>query len=264
MGDPGALRRLRVERDERGVVMLTLNRPEKKNAIDGVMFAELRRVFEEVARSDSDRVLVVAGAGDVFCGGADLTDFGGTPDQHVLDVIRGINEVALALHQIPKPVIAKVDGPAVGAGCNLALGCDLIVASERASFCEIYARRGISLDFGGSWLLPRLVGLHKAKELALLAERIPAREAERIGLVNRVVPTEELDACIDDWAGRLAAGPPLALGMSKRLLTHSLETTLRESLDAEAMTVAVNASTEDMREAFQAFVEKRPPRFKGR
>lgn len=256
---------LRIERADTGVVTATLERPERKNAINAEMFEALRRCFDEVSRHSEDRVLVVTGAGDAFCGGADLTDFGGDArHQHALETMRDINECCLALHQVSIPVIAKVNGVAVGAGLNLALGCDLVVASERASFCQIYTKRGISLDFGGAWLLPRLVGLHKAKELALLADRIPADEALRIGLVNRVLPHAELDAAVDAWAERLAAGPPIALRMTKRLLTHSLDTTLRESLDAEAMTVAVNAATDDMREAMRAFREKREPRFQGR
>ena len=141
------------------------------------------------------------------------------------------------------------DRETAGAGCNLALGCDLIVASERARFSEIFAQRGLSLDCGGSWLLPRLVGMHKAKELALLAEVISAQEAERIGIVNRVVPTEDLDAFVDDWAVRLAQGAPLALKMTKCMLTDALSYSLNEALDAEAMAQTVNFGADDAREA---------------
>jgi 2-(1,2-epoxy-1,2-dihydrophenyl)acetyl-CoA isomerase len=174
------------------------------------------------------------------------------------------NRVGLALHAIAKPVIAKINGVAAGAGLNIALGCDLIVASDRARFAEIFAKRGLSLDLGGSWLLPRLIGLHKAKELALLAEIIDAKEAERIGLVNRVVAHDELDAFVDDWAKRLAAGPPLALAMSKRMLTNAFSVTLSEALDAEAMAQSVNVASKDTREAIMAFLEKRVPTFHGR
>ena len=132
--------------------------------------------------------------------------------------MRHVGDVALALHRLPQPTIAKVRGVAVGAGCNLALGCDLVVAGETARFSEIFAKRGLSVDFGGSWVLPRRVGLHRAKELAFFADIIEANEAERIGLVNRVVPDGELDAFVDDWATRLAAGPPIALALTKRLL----------------------------------------------
>jgi 2-(1,2-epoxy-1,2-dihydrophenyl)acetyl-CoA isomerase len=252
-----------VGRDERGVVTVTLNRPEKKNAIDYQMFSELLEVFNEVSDSSSDRVLVLTGASGNFCAGADLGD-SGAPQRHQLAHMRFYSSVALALHQLPQPAIAKVRGVAVGAGLNLALGCDLIAASENARFSEIFARRGLSLDVGGSWLLPRLVGMHRAKELALLAEIISADEAERIGLVNRVTPDGELDALVDDWAGRLAAGPPLALAMSKRMLNQAFAGGLAEALEAEGMAQAVNTSTEDTKEAIRAFFQKREPKFSGR
>jgi enoyl-CoA hydratase/carnithine racemase len=206
---------------------------------------------------------VITGAGDAFCSGADLADRG-QDSRHALARLHWVADVALALHRIPKPVIAKVNGVAVGAGLNLALGCDLIVASEQARFSEIFARRGLTVDFGGSWLLPRLIGMHRAKELAFFADILTAKEAGELGLVNRVVPASELDAFVADWANRLAAGPPLALSMTKRLLTSSLSMGMDEALEAEGMAQAVNLSTEDSREALQAFLGKREPRFQGR
>lgn len=252
-----------VERRGDGVVTVTLNRPAKKNAIDARMWDELIEVLTEVGESDTDRVLVLTGAGDAFSSGADL---GGEQhiERHQLRRMHHINRAGLALHAIPKPVIAKVNGVAAGAGLNLALGCDLIVASDRARFSEIFARRGLSVDLGGSWLLPRLVGMHKAKELVLLADILDAKEAERIGIVNRVVPHDELDAFVDDWARRLAAGPPLALAMSKRMLTNAFSTTLSEALDAEGMAQSVNIASKDTREAISAFLQKRDPVFQGK
>ncbi len=254
---------LLVERTDNGVVTVTLNRPEKKNAINGPMWAELAEVFREVGESASDRVMVLTGADGAFCGGADLTP-DGNAKWHQLDRMQYYGWVGLALHEIPKPVIAKVNGVAVGAGLNLALGCDLIVAGESARFSEIFARRGLALDLGGSWILPRLVGLHKAKELALLADIVSAEEAERIGIVNRVVPDEKLDAFVDDWAGRLAEGPPLALQLTKRMLTQAFGSSLSEALHVEAMAQSVTGSSQDTREAMAAFFEKRTPTFKGR
>src|SRR5205823_13427233 len=175
-----------------------------------------------------------------------------------------VADIALALHRIPKPVIAKVNGVAVGAGLNLALGCDLIVAADNARFSEIFARRGLTIDFGGSWLLPRLVGMHRAKELAFFADIISAKEAAEMGLVNRVVPSSQLDAFVADWAERLAAGPPLALSMTKRLLTNSFSMSMDEALEAEGLAQTVNSGTEDTPEAIRAFLEKREPKFKGR
>jgi 2-(1,2-epoxy-1,2-dihydrophenyl)acetyl-CoA isomerase len=252
-----------VERRPNGVVTVTLNRPEKKNAMNRTMFDELLAVFREVDQSTTDRVFVITGAGDAFCSGADLGDRA-NETRHPLVRLHWVADIALTLHRIPKPVIAKVNGIAAGAGANLALGCDLIVASERARLSEIFARRGLTIDFGGSWLLPRLIGLHRAKELAFFADIIDAKELAELGLVNRVVPADQLDAFVTDWADRLAAGPPLALSMTKRLLTQSFSLTMDEALDAEGMAQAVNSGTEDAPEAIRAFLEKRPPQFKGR
>ncbi|HEY0520044.1 MAG TPA: enoyl-CoA hydratase [Ilumatobacteraceae bacterium] len=254
---------IEVTRDSR-IVTITLNRPAKKNAANAQMWAELLQTFQEIAAGE-DRVVMLTGAGGDFCAGADLTGGGtGRPGRHQLAQMRHIGDVALALHRLPIPVIAKVRGVAVGAGCNMALGCDVVVASENARFSEIFSRRGLSIDFGGSWLLPRIVGMHRAKELALFADIIDAREAERIGLVNRVVADDEIDAFVDGWATRLAAGPPIALAMTKRMLDNSLQVTLEQALDDEGVAQSLNFTTADTAEAMAAFVEKREPRFEGR
>ena len=252
-----------VDRSDNGIVSVTMNQPERKNAINLSMFEELLAIFEEVTNREEDRVLVLTGAGDNFSAGADLTPNEGT-EKHILSSMRFYGRVGLALHHLPKPTLAKIRGVAAGAGLNLGLGCDLILASEEARFSEIFARRGLSLDVGGSWLLPRLIGLHKAKELALLADVIPAHEAEKMGLVNRVVPDDELDALADDWAGRLAAGPPLALSQSKRMLNNAFSYGLAEAMEVEAAAQSINISSEDCREGMVAFFKKRPPVFKGR
>jgi enoyl-CoA hydratase/carnithine racemase len=255
----------RGEGDRAGIVTITLNRPAKKNAINGTMWDELLATFREIGSSSADRAVVITGAGGEFCSGADLTGGGtGGPERHQLAAMRHVGDVALALHRLPQPVLAKVRGVAVGAGCNLALGCDLVVASTTARFSQIFARRGLSVDFGGSWVLPRRVGLHKAKELALFADIIDAAEADRIGLVNRVIDDAELDAFVDDWAIRLAAAPPIAVAMTKRMLDNSMNVTLEEALDDEGAAQTVNFSTKDTAEAMVAFVEKRAPRFTGR
>jgi 2-(1,2-epoxy-1,2-dihydrophenyl)acetyl-CoA isomerase len=249
-----------------GVVTITLRRPEKKNAADAAMWNELLDEFRAIAADPADRAVVITGAGGNFCSGADLWQGGANtgPPRHQLSAMRHITDVCLALHRIPQPTIAKVRGVAVGAGLNLALSCDLIVASENARFSEIFAKRGLSLDFGGSWLLPRLVGMHRAKELALLAEIIDAGRAAEMGLVNRVLPDDELDAFVEDWAARLAGGPPIALAMSKRLLNNSMHVTLEEALDDEGLSQTVNFGTKDTVEAIKAFMEKREPVFEGR
>jgi 2-(1,2-epoxy-1,2-dihydrophenyl)acetyl-CoA isomerase len=248
-----------------GIVTVTLNRPAKKNAANGQMWDELLETFRSLPATPEDRVVVLTGAGGDFCAGADLTGGGtGVVGQHQLAAMRHVGDVALSLHRLPIPTIAKVRGVAVGAGCNMALGCDLIVASDNARFSEIFSRRGLSIDFGGSWLLPRIVGMHRAKELALFADIIDALEAERIGLVNRVVADAEIDDFVDGWARRLAAGPPIALAMTKRMLDNSLQVTMEEALDDEGVAQSLNFTTADTAEAMKAFVDKREPKFEGR
>jgi len=246
-----------------GIVTITLNRPEKKNAANGAMWDELLANFREIAANDQDRVMVITGAGGAFCSGADVSGMGGR-DTHGLANMRHISEVATALHRIPQPTIAKVRGVAAGAGMNMALLCDLVVAGDTARFSEIFARRGLTIDFGGSWVLPRRIGMHRAKELTLLTDIIDAEEADRIGLVNRVVPDGELDKFVDEWATRLAAGPPIALAQSKRLLNNAVGITLEQALDEEGAAQTVNFATKDTAEAVSAFLEKRDPTFQGR
>jgi enoyl-CoA hydratase/carnithine racemase len=254
---------LLVERDG-GVVTLTLNRPDKMNAITGEMWGELRDVFDEVATRADDRVLVITGSGRGFCGGADLVDAGMPRTSGLrLEHMRGVGRSAAALRAISKPTVAKVNGAAAGAGLNLALGCDLVIASDAARFSEIFVQRGLSIDYGGSWLLPRLIGIHKAKELAFLAEVISAADAERIGIVNRVVPAAELDATVDEIVQRLLRMAPVALSQTKRLLDQAFSVSFAEAVDAEAMAQVVNLGTADVNEAVRAFTEKRDPQFTG-
>ncbi|MFW2381878.1 MAG: enoyl-CoA hydratase/isomerase family protein [Acidimicrobiales bacterium] len=258
---------LLVERAE-DIVTITLNRPAKKNAVTPEMWLGLLDHFQQLRRDLSVRVVVVTGAGDGFCSGADVSAFEGPKDgehpPHPLHSMRQTKDIALAMHELPMPTIAKVNGVAAGAGCNLALGCDLIVASDRARFSEIFPRRALSLDFGGSWILPRLIGLHKAKELAFFGDIIDAAEANAIGLVNRVVPHDELDVTVDTWAKRLAAGPPLALTQTKSMLNKSMGLSMEEALDVEAAAQAINLNTRDNRESARAFFEKRAAVFEGR
>lgn len=258
---------LDVERAD-GVVAITLNRPDKKNAINGGMWRELVDAFREIEDTPEDRVLVITGAGDAFCSGADLTDSDSAGDVvggvgGSLRQMRIVGRVALALHSLPIPTIAAVNGVAAGAGCNLALGCDLVVASERARFSEIFSKRGLSLDFGGSWILPRLVGMHRAKELAFLADIIDASEAERIGLVNRVVAHDQLGSVVAELAGRLAALPPIQVAVTKKLLNQSFSVSMAEALEFEDVAQVMNFQSADTREAIVAFVTKREPRFTG-
>jgi enoyl-CoA hydratase/carnithine racemase len=256
-----------VARDARGVVTVTISNTARRNAITGVMFGELREALVDIASRASDRAVVLTGdpEGAAFCAGADL--MAQSPDDgrrgHVVDHMRALGEAAHALARVPIPVVAKVNGVAVGAGLTMALGCDLVYASDRAQFGLVFAKRGLSIDFGGSWLLPRLVGIHKAKEMALLADVFDAVVADRLGILNAVVPHDELDARVDDVVARLASGPTIALSMTKRLLDQAFDVSLAQALEAESMAQAVNNTTEDTREAFRAFAEKRSPVFRG-
>jgi 2-(1,2-epoxy-1,2-dihydrophenyl)acetyl-CoA isomerase len=254
---------LSVTRDD-GVVTLTLNRPDKLNSITGAMWGGLRDVFDEVAGNRDDRVLVITGAGTGFCAGADLVAQDmprGTGGR--LAHMRGVGRSAAALRDIGKPTIAKVNGVAAGAGLNLALGCDLVIASDEARFSAIFVQRGLSIDYGGSWLLPRLIGVHKAKELAFLAEVIDAAEAERIGIVDRVVPAAELDAAVDTVVERMLQMAPIALAQTKHLLDQAFTVTFAEAVEAEAAAQVVNLGSADAKEAVRAFMEKRNPQFSG-
>lgn len=260
------LETLIVERNE-GVVTVTMNRPARKNAANGTMWRELLATFDQVATDRHDRVMVLTGAGDAFCSGADLgdaSDVAGNPGDPFLVQMRALGDVALRLHRIPKPTIAKVGGVAAGAGMSMALGCDLVVASDTARFSQIFAKRGLSVDFGASWVLPRFIGLHRAKELAFFADIIDAHQAAEFGLVNRVVPADQLDSFVDDWARRLAEGPALALSMTKTMLNNSFNISMGQALEEETRSQAVNFASADTMEALEAFVKKRQPRFEGR
>jgi enoyl-CoA hydratase/carnithine racemase len=226
--------------DQDGVRTLTLNRPGRKNAINAELWLALA---------------------DAFCSGADIT----TPeDIHPRHKLRRLTDVALALHELTVPTIAKVTGVAVGAGWNLALGCDFVVATPESRFCRIFSKRGLSVDLGGSWLLPELVGLQQTKRLVLLADAVDAAEAHALGLVTWVKAAGEIDEFVADLAGRLVAGPPVALAQSKGLLNDGADAALREALANEARAQPGNFATADSAEAYSAFADKREPTFTGR
>lgn len=242
------------------VATITLDNPRRKNAMTNAGWAALRDAVREVAASDA-RVLVLTGEGTDFCAGADLS--GARTGRHPYLDMRVVAEACLAVHRLAMPVVARVDGVAVGAGLNLALAADLLVATTRSRFSEIFVKRGLSVDFGGSWLLPRLVGLHRAKQLVLLGDILDAATAQEIGLVHRVVEPEQLDAAVDELVARLAAGPPMALRLSKQLLNDAFESSLEKALDEEGRAQAVNLAMDDAAEAAAAFLERRTPVFRG-
>ena len=243
------------------VLTLTLNRPERRNAANTELWHLLRQAVRELEDDRSVRAVVLTGAGGAFCAGADLTDQ--DRDGHPVLRMRVVNEIIERLRGLPVPTVAKVDGVAVGAGWNLALACDLVVATPAARFSQIFAKRGLSIDAGGSWLLPRLVGMQQAKRLTLLAEMIGADEAHELGLVTYVRDATEVDAFVADLVRRLASGPPIALALSKALLDEGTTRTLPEALAAEARAQSVNFGT-DAGAAFRAFRDKTEPEFTGR
>jgi enoyl-CoA hydratase/carnithine racemase len=259
---------VRVERDGY-LATVTLDRPKSKNACTGDMWVALGAAFSELSYSGV-RAIMITGAGGDFCAGADLgggdSSGGGAPARMatMTDAMRVLGDVVLAIHNCPVPVVAKVDGVCVGAGLGVALAADLTWCSDRARFSAIFAKRGLSLDFGTSWLLRQRIGLHKAKELAFTAKMVSGPEAFALGLVNAVVPAGELDAAARDVVDAIAAGPPIALASTKRELDNASTVSLAQALEIEALAQGVNAQTDDLREALLAYMERRPPTFTGR
>ncbi len=261
-------------RDEGGVAWITLNRPEVGNAVTP---DQRDRLIELLAAASGDlatRAVVITATGRAFCTGADLRASRpapsrpeDAPERSVGDISRTIRDGAqrliAAVLDCEVPVIAAVNGTAAGIGAHLALACDLVLAADTASFIEVFVRRGIVPDGGGAYLLPRLVGPQRAKELMFFGDKVPAAEAERMGLVNRVVPADELEATAGEWAARLAAGPTRALVLTKALVNRSLETDRAGAFADEAVAQELTMHTEDAQEGIAAFVERREPTYRG-
>src|SRR5512139_3546847 len=211
---------------ENQVAWITLNRPDARNAVNDAMREELLQVLTDARTNVDIRAVVLTGSGKGFCTGADLSRRGSGPTGPgaAREMMRTRSQRLIrAVWELEKPVVAAVNGVAAGLGAHLAFASDLVIASTEARFIEIFVRRGIAVDAGGAFLLPRLIGLAKAKELVFFSDDLPAEEAQRIGLVNRVVPADQLQAAAREWAERLATGPTFAIGISKRLLNRSLE-----------------------------------------
>ena len=247
-----------------GVATVTLDRPDALNSLTVPLKQELRATFEGFARDPAVRTVVLTGAGRAFCAGQDLKERL-EPDAARLEVElrERYNPLILAMRRLEKPIVAAINGVAAGAGLSLALACDLRIASEAASFVLAFGRIGLVPDSGATWLLPRIVGVGRAVELALLGDPLPAAEAERWGLVSRVVASDALLEEARALALRLAAGPPIGLGLTKRALERSFDASLEEQLEYEATLQGIAGSTADHAEGVKAFVEKRGPVFKG-
>jgi enoyl-CoA hydratase/carnithine racemase len=250
-----------------GVATLTLARPERRNAFTLDMIEACADALRAAAHDPGVRVVVLRGAGGAFCSGVDLDDFSrraGTPWADRTLLTDRVHRVAHAIEELDKPLIAAVDGPAIGAGMDMALMCDLRLATARARFCQGYVRVGLIPGDGGCYLLPRLVGMARALELMWTGKEIGGSEALRLGIVTHLYDTaDDLAQGTRSLAERLAAGPPLALQMIKRLTYQSLRLDFRTSLDVVASHQAVIQSTADSQEAFAAFRERRQPRFQG-
>jgi 2-(1,2-epoxy-1,2-dihydrophenyl)acetyl-CoA isomerase len=258
-----------------GVAWITLNRPEAGNALTTEMRDELAAWFEAASSDLAVRAVVLTGTGEKgFCTGADLRPQPsheerpeGAPARSAGEAARMIREgwqrLIASVLDCEKPIIAAVNATAAGGGLHLALACDLVLAAEEAGFLAVFVRRGIGPDAGGGYLLPRLIGPQRAKELFFFGEEVPAREAERMGLVNRVVPRGELDELARQWASTLAQGPTKAIAMAKHLANHSFESDRATAFWEESVLQELVVGTEDCREGLTAFAERRTPHFKG-
>lgn len=255
-----------VQIEDRGPVRwLTLSNPGKKNAIPASGWAELTRAFAEFDASAA-RVLIVAGTDEDFCSGADLSEGGPADETSVTEGIGRLKQVgraALTLHRISKPTIAAVEGVAAGAGMNLALGCDVVLAGETARFSEIFVRRGLTLDFGGTWLLPRVVGLQRAKELAFSGRMVGAEEAVRIGLALELCSGRSLHVRAQQLAESFADGAPIPQMLMKRSMNGAHGVSFEEALADETQSQVFCFETDDVEEGVAAFLAKRSPEFRG-
>jgi enoyl-CoA hydratase/carnithine racemase len=250
------------EKDE--ITKLILNRPKHLNALTSDIIREMDHAFKSFKKNREIKVVIVTGAGRAFCAGGDVSSMGNWPRQPELRIHfnEEIGEIIKSIFYMEKPVIAMVNGTAMGAGLNLALACDLIIAAESANFSEAYVNMGLSSDWAGSYFLPKRIGLPKAMELYLTGKIIDAKEAERIGLVNQAVPDDQLEPTVMDRAKQLANGPTRVLGIIKKLLNTSAGLNLESALELETYSVALCAEMEEFKEGYTAFLEKRKPVFK--
>lgn len=265
-----------LHRVEDATVWITLNRPSVGNAVGPVQRARVIELLTQANRSLAVRAVVITATGDAFCTGADVLGKlpppvddapPDAPDRPAGSTMRSVRTGAQrfidAVLNCEKPVLAAVNGTAAGIGAHLAFACDLVLAAEEARFIEVFVRRGIVPDAGGLWLLPRLVGMQRAKEMVFFGDALPALDAERLGLVNRVVPADKLEETAREWAQRLAGGPTTAIGLAKSLLNRSFESPWEVALRDEAAAVEINKGTQDAAEGIASFRERRAARFVG-
>ena len=252
-----------------GVATITLNRPERLNAISAPMLSSFSRVLRDADADAAVRAIIITGAGRGFCAGLDLKDF--SAGQGIGAGANGLptkfdlaGSPPVVLHTTDKPVICALNGPAAGYGMDLALGCDIRIASSESKLAAVYAKRGILPESGGSWLLPRLVGWAKAAEIAFRGRTVSAEESLELGLVNAVVEPERLMSVAGEWAAEIAANAPLAVQATKRMMRLGLEETFEANVHHVYLQLLPLFGTEDFREGVSAFLEKRPAQFQGK
>jgi 2-(1,2-epoxy-1,2-dihydrophenyl)acetyl-CoA isomerase len=246
-----------------GVATITLNRPEVYNALNDDITFELQDAFKAMAKNDTVRVVVLTGAGKAFCSGQDLKVSGNEKRSFIDSLHKRYNPIILAMRNLPKPIVCRLNGVAAGAGCSLALACDVIIASEEATLIEVFVNIGLVPDSGSSYFLPRMVGTAKAFELCSMGSRVKAQEAFAMGLVNRVVPADKLDETVSEYVQYFSNAPTKSIGLIKKMLNRSATSTLEEMLDYEAYCQEIAGNTNDYKEGVKAFLEKRKPDFKG-
>ena len=251
-----------------GIATLVMNRPDRLNALNNELSAALNEALSRIGANESVRAVVLTGAGRAFCSGGDLAAIGKGREagdiEQLRPILRAGMQAVLKMRTIPQPVVAAVNGPAAGAGMNLALAADIRIASEESSFGQNFAKVGLFPDYGGTFFLPELVGPSKAAEMFYTGDMIDAQTALGLGVVNRVVPAAQLESEVGAFARKLAAGPPLAIRAAKRVLFGDNREALERALETEAEHQLACYFSEDCREGIRAFFEKRPPKFQGR
>lgn len=252
-------------RTENGVCTISLNRPEVYNALNDEITFELQDVLKAVAKDDTARVVVLTGEGKAFCSGQDLKSAAGQEKRSFMDSLhRRYNPIIRAMRTLPKPIVCRLHGVAAGAGCSIALACDIIVASEEATLIEVFINIGLVPDSGSSYFLPRAIGMPKAFELCSMGSRVTAAKAEAIGLINKAVAADQLDATVKQYVDYYAQAPTKSIGLIKKMLNKSATASLEEMLEYEAYAQEIAGNSADYKEGVTAFLEKRKAAFKGK